>query len=88
MGRGRPPGSIVRERIIAILTEVGKAYGYKIHKLYLDRFPPTTVENIYYHLRQGVKIGLFKVAAVKTEKGKYSWGNNVEKRYYSLGKRS
>ncbi|MDP6293738.1 MAG: hypothetical protein QF486_03800 [Candidatus Woesearchaeota archaeon] len=86
MGRGRPPGSIVRERIVAILTNVKKAYGYQIHKLYLEKFPPTTLENVYYHLRQGVKIGLFKVVSVKTEKGRYSWGDKVEKRYYSLGK--
>lgn len=60
-------------------------YGYQIHKFYNELFPPCTRENVYYNLRKGVKLGEFKLAEVRQEKGDYSWGTVVEKKYYVLG---
>ncbi|MEK6849365.1 MAG: hypothetical protein AABY01_02220 [Nanoarchaeota archaeon] len=36
-------------------------------------------------MKKGVAIGEFAVAEVKLEKGNYSWGGTVEKKYYRLG---
>ena len=83
--RGRPVKSEIRQNIIEILHVVGSEYGYKIHKVYNEIFPPCTRENIYYNLRKGVKLGEFEIAEVKQEKGVYSWGTIVEKKYYKLG---
>lgn len=83
--RGRPVKSEIRKNIIEILNVIGSAYGYKIHKFYNELFPPCTRENIYYNLRKGVKLGEFELAEVKQEKGEYSWGTVVEKKYYKLG---
>lgn len=84
MARGRPFKSQVRQNIIEILNVLGKAYGYEIHKIYVQIFPNATREVIYYNLRTGAKLGEFEVE-VKQEKGDYSWGATVEKIYYSLG---
>ena len=85
MKRGRPVKSDIRQNIIEILAVAGKAYGYLIHKWYNQIFPPCTRENIYYNLRKGVKLGEFELADIKQEKGDYSWGTVVEKKYYKLG---
>ena len=85
MKRGRPFRSSVRQNIIELLSVIGKAYGYQIHKIYLEVFPPCTRESIYYHLRTGVKLGELEVAEIKQEQGNYSWGGTVEKIYYVLG---
>ncbi len=83
--RGRPVKSEIRQNIIEILSVIGSAYGYLIHKYYAELFPSCTRENIYYNLRKGVKLGEFELAEVKQEKGDYSWGTVVEKKYYKLG---
>jgi len=85
MPRGRPVGSIVRQNIVEILGVLGRGYGYEIHKIYNDLFTPCTRENVYYHLRKGVKLGEFEVVEVRQEKGKFSWGTIAEKTYYKLG---
>ena len=83
--RGRPVKSEIRQNVIEILNVIGSDYGYKIHKYYNELFPSCTRENIYYNLRKGVKLGEFELAEVKQEKGAYSWGTVVEKKYYALG---
>ncbi|MCX6708949.1 MAG: hypothetical protein NTW67_04880 [Candidatus Woesearchaeota archaeon] len=83
--RGRPVKSEIRQNVIEILNVIGSDYGYKIHKYYNELFPSCTRENIYYNLRKGVKLGEFELAEVKQEKGAYSWGTVVEKKYYRLG---
>ena len=83
--RGRPVKSQIRQNIVEMLFVMNSAYGYKIHKYYNELFPACTRENIYYNLRKGVKIGEFELAEVKQEKGEYSWGTVVEKKYYTLG---
>ena len=83
-GRGRPLGSEVRQNVIDILNFMGKAYGYQIHKAYKEIFAPVTLRSIYYHLKKGLDLGLFKVEKVERTKGDYSWGTVAEKTYYSL----
>jgi len=85
MKRGRPFSSIIRQNLIEILNLAGKAYGYQLHKIYIELFPPVTREVVYYNLKIGVRLGEFEIAEIKQEKGDYSWGGTVEKIYYSLG---
>jgi hypothetical protein len=85
MQRGRPVKSAIRQNIIEILAVIGKSYGYKIHKFYNEIFPPTTRENVYYHLKKGVKLGELAIEEVRQEQGDYSWGRTVEKTYYKVG---
>ncbi|RMF05876.1 hypothetical protein D6764_03670 [Candidatus Woesearchaeota archaeon] len=83
--RGRPPKSEVRQHITDILSHLGSAYGYEIYKHYTELFPRVTMRLIYYHLKKGAALGIFRENGVKREEGEYSWGNEAEKVYYSLG---
>lgn len=85
MPRGRPVGSDIRQRMVDILAVLGSGYGYEIHKIYCQLFPPCTREVVYYHLRTGVKLGQFVIERIAAEQGDYSWGKTVEKIYYRLG---
>ncbi|MBC8500664.1 MAG: hypothetical protein ISS25_00670 [Nanoarchaeota archaeon] len=85
MSAGRPVGSVVRQNIVEILYFMKKAYGYEIHKAYLELFPKVSQRVIYYHLKKGVDTGEFTVDNIKQEKGDYSWGEMAEKVYYILG---
>ncbi len=85
MPRGRPVRSEIRQNMVEILAVKGEAYGYELAKVYNAIFPQCTRENIYYHLRKGVAIGEFIIKEIKQEKGNFSWGSIVEKKYYSLG---
>lgn len=85
MPRGRPTKSEIRQNLVEILAVKGSGYGYELAKIYNQIFPPCTRENIYYHLRKGVALGEFVVKEVKEEKGDYSWGETVQKKYYELG---
>ena len=84
MKRGRPIGSNVRQNLIEILALKGPACGYELHKIYIEIFPKTSRENIYYNLRKGVKLDEFNVEIKKVE-GDFSWGRVAEKIFYSLG---
>lgn len=83
--RGRKPGSEVRQRIVDILYVLGKSYPYKIAKIYNKIFPKVTIRVIYYHLKKGVSLNLFKLEEIKASEGNFSWGRRVEHVYYSLG---
>ena len=85
MPRGRPVKSAIRQNVIEILSYLGKGYGYQISKIYNDIFPQVTQRSIYYQLQKGVKTQEFEIHKIETEKGDYSWGDSVEKIYYSLG---
>lgn len=85
MPRGRPTKSEIRQNMIEILAVKGQAYGYELAKIYNTIFPQCTRENVYYHLRKGVALGEFIVKEIKEERGDYSWGSVVEKKYYALG---
>jgi hypothetical protein len=86
--RGRPVGSQIRQNIIEIIYYLEKGYGYQIFKIYREIFPSVSQRNIYYHLKKGVQTGEIEVHKVETEKGDFSWGNSVEKVYYTLGARA
>lgn len=85
MKKGRPIRSVIRQNIIEILYYLGKGYGYQISKIYNEVFPPVTQRSIYYHLRKGVMTREISVHSIKQEKGDFSWGSEVEKKFYSLG---
>ena len=85
MKRGRPVGSVVRQNIVELLSVVGKAYGYQLHKFYCEVFVPCTREVVYYHLKKGTLLGEFEVHEVKRVEGNFSWGSHAEKTYYKLG---
>ena len=85
MPRGRPIRSEIRQGMVEILAVKGSAYGYELAKIYNAIFPQCTRENVYYHLRKGTAIGEFVVKEIKEERGEYSWGSVVEKKYYRLG---
>lgn len=83
--RGRPTKSIIRQNIIEILFHLKKGYGYQIARIYNEVFPQVTQRSIYYHLKKGTNTKEILVEAIKQEKGNFSWGTLVEKKYYSLG---
>ena len=83
--RGRPIKSEIRQNLIEILYFKKKAYGYELHKIYNEIFPKCTNEVVYYHLKKGAILNLFKVEKIVTEQGNYSWGTAAEKTYYALG---
>ncbi|MDD4353295.1 MAG: hypothetical protein PHN56_02440 [Candidatus Nanoarchaeia archaeon] len=83
--KGRPIGSIIRNRIAAILNHVDISYGYEVYKIYKEFFGQVHIRTIYYNLKKGIEkeeIILFKI---EKELGDYSWGNEVEKIYYAIG---
>ena len=85
MVRGRPVKSQIRQNIVEILYFLKESYGYDIYRQYKGIFPLVTMRVIYYHLKKGAELGEFKVNKVIKETGNFSWGNVVEKIYYSLG---
>ena len=86
MKRGRPTKSIIRQNIIDILQYMGKGYGYDVYKIYIQLFPKVTMRSVYYNLRKGIATGEIRIDAIEREKGEFSWGDEVEKTYYGLGK--
>ncbi len=85
MKRGRPTHSIIRQNVVEILHYLGKGYGYEISKIYNEVFPKVTQRSIYYNLRKGVQTKEISLQRIEQEKGKFSWGDTVEKTYYALG---
>ena len=83
---GRPLGSDVRDHIAEILFFLGSGYAYQIAKIYEALYRKVTMRVIYYHLRKGVATGEFIIKEVRKEKGNWSWGGEVERTYYALGK--
>lgn len=83
--RGRPLGSNVRQNIINILFFLKEGYGNDIHRIYCEIFPRVSKNTMYYHLRRGAELDIFKVNRIVSEKGDFSWGGISEKTYYSNG---
>lgn len=83
--RGRPPKSKRRRKIASILKEIGFSYGYEIYKIYEKVFSSENIRNIYYNLKKGVEEGKFVVVEVRKEVGSFTWGNESERVYYTLG---
>jgi len=88
MKKGRPPQSQIRQNIVEILHFLGQGYGYQISKIYNELFSKVSQRSIYYHLKKGTFTGELMLNKIKQEKGNFSWGNSVEKRYYSLGEKA
>lgn len=84
----RPHGSIVRERLVAIIGEFGEDYGYNLHKKYIKKFGACSRELIYYHLRKGVQQKELIIVDAPTERGEFSWGCEVTKKIYGLGEKA
>lgn len=84
--KGRPPQSQIRQNVVEILHYLGSAYGYQICKKYMEIFPAATKRVIYYHLHKGIELGEFAIDRIQKETGEYSWGSQVERVYYKLGK--
>ncbi len=85
MTRGRPVKSQIRQNIIELLFFLKEGYGYDIYRHYKEIFPPVSMRVIYYHLKKGTDLGEFKINKIIKENGNFSWGNEAEKIYYSLG---
>ncbi|MBU0470545.1 MAG: hypothetical protein KKA62_05560 [Nanoarchaeota archaeon] len=88
MKQGRPVKSSIRQNVVEILFFLGRGYGYEVAKIYNQIFPKVTQRSVYYHLRKGVLTEEIKINKIEEEKGEFSWGNVVEKKYYVLGKRA
>ncbi|MBI4147378.1 hypothetical protein HY494_01870 [Candidatus Woesearchaeota archaeon] len=86
MVKGRPIKSKIRQNIVEILHYLDEGYGYQIAKMYNEIFPTATQRSIYYNLQKGLLTKEIQVHQIKEEKGDFSWGSMVEKKYYSLGK--
>lgn len=71
--------------MVEILHHLHKATGYSIYKHYLMLFGKVALRSIYYHLKKGTALGVFRLEEIREEKGEYSWGNVTEKLYYELG---
>ena len=85
MKQGRPVKSPIRQNIIEILYFLGEGYAYDIYKIYVQIFPKVTMRSIYYHLKKGTILEEFKIKEIRKERGDYSWGQEAEKIYYTLG---
>lgn len=83
--RGRPPISEIRKNIVEILFFAGECHGYKVYRIYNKAFPDVSRRSVYYQLKRGCDMGLFRVSKSRREKGEYSWGNQARKIYYTLG---
>src|SRR3989338_11548101 len=86
MARGRPIKSQIRQNIVEILYYLGEGYGYQLARIYKEVFPSVTQRSVYYHLRKGLLTKEIEVHKIEQEKGEFSWGTMVEKKYYVLGK--
>ena len=86
MPRGRPPKSIIRERMGEILNVLGVSYGYEIYKMYGAAFSKISMRSMYYHLSKGVGLKEFVLVGAREEKGDYTWGDKSFRRYYILSK--
>jgi hypothetical protein len=85
MPRGRPVKSLVRQHMIEVLAFLGSASGYDIYKVYRAVYPKCTLRLMYYHLKQGLVLGVFVVDKIEKTTGNYSWGKSAEKTLYKLG---
>jgi hypothetical protein len=83
--KGRPVGSIIRNRIAAILNKINVGYGYELYKIYKEFFGQVHIRTIYYNLKKGIEKEEILLFKIEKEIGAYSWGNEVEKIYYIIG---
>ena len=85
--RGRPAKSIIRENTLKILNSSAVSlYGYQIYQTYQKTFEPVELRTVYYHLKKGVELGIFKIEKIIKEQGDFTWGSVSERIYYSVKK--
>ena len=85
MTKGRPLKTEIREKVAHILRQINAGYGYQIYKIYNEVFGRVSLRNLYYNLKKGALVGEFVVVDIKLEKGSFTWGGQVEHKYYALG---
>lgn len=83
--RGRKVGSLIRDRLVELLYYLGYGYGYDLYKYYVEIWGKVTLRSIYYHLKKGTELEIFKVAEIEKVKGDYSWGMQASRIIYGLG---
>ncbi len=83
--RGRPLKSEIREKITALIDRLKFSYGYEIYKYYRQIFDNATSRVIYYHLKKGCETGEFIMVNIKRVPGNFTWGDESERIYYTLG---
>jgi len=83
--KGRPEGSIVRNRLVQMLQVLGTSYGYELYNHYREVFGNVHIRTIYYNLKKGIEKEEIIVVDVAREIGDYSWGDEVQKVYYTAG---
>ncbi|MBI2665633.1 hypothetical protein HYX12_03365 [Candidatus Woesearchaeota archaeon] len=84
--KGRPVRSVIRQNIVEILYYLEKGYGYQISRIYNEIFPKVTQRVVYYHLQKGIQTKEIELKEIQREQGEFSWGTEVEKKIYCLGK--
>ena len=84
--KGRPERSAIRDNIGKLLKEHGPSDGYSLYKRYIGNFPKVTMRSIYYHLKKGVELELFRIKEILKDRGSHSWGNYSEKIIYDINK--
>ena len=75
--------SRVRDHIREILTILGEATGYQVHKLYTRVYGRITLRNVYYHLHRLLSDGEARLRS-EDATGDYSWGRETVRKYYQL----
>lgn len=84
---GRKPKSDIRTNLVELLFFIKEDYGYDLYKKYISVFDKkVSIRSIYYNLTKGVEIGIFRIKNIEQAHGDYSWGNNVQRVIFSLGK--
>ena len=73
--------------MIEILYFMKIGTGYDLYKHYIEIFPKVSLRLMYYHLKKGTAMGIFKIDKMGLERGDYSWGSEAEKIYYKLKKK-
>jgi len=82
----RREGSEIRRNIELILYWTRFSYGYDIYKIYKEVFEKDVLlRSIYYNLKKGVELGEIVIVDVRPEIGEFTWGNQSERVYYTLG---
>ncbi|MGC8516722.1 MAG: hypothetical protein ACP5MT_02400 [Candidatus Acidifodinimicrobium sp.] len=74
---------INKELYYDILSSAKDEYitGYSIYKKLKPKYPGLTAKVVYYYLDKMRESGFLSVEK-RLEEGRYSWGNNVVKKYY------
>ena len=80
--KGRPVKSAIRDNIQILLEKNSGIGGYQIFKIYIKQYNPMpriTLRAIYYNLKKGEELGIFRMEVDKENLShKYYLTKNVE----------